>query len=253
MLMSDQNAVLTRLTVGLERMDIALSGDRIEAMVRYLSLLRRWNRAYNLTGVRTPLEMVPKHLLDSLSVLPYLYGDKLLDLGAGPGLPGIPLAIAAPERAFYLLDSNGKKVRFLRQAVMELGLANAVVIQARMEAYLPGQEFATIVSRAVASAPDLLGLTARLPARPVRLLAMQGKRPAGTELQGLEPSPSTLRVHPLEVPFLDAERHLIEAHYDLEPIPNGSPMNYSSTAHRRFLGPIGVTSHGGRCFPLQPG
>jgi len=212
--MSDRGAVRTRLAAGLERMDIAPGGDRIEAMVRYLLLLQRWNRAYNLTGVRTPLEMVPKHLLDSLSVLPYLYGDRLLDLGTGPGLPGIPLALAAPERTFYLLDSNGKKVRFLRQAVMELGLANALVIQARMEAYLPGQEFATIVSRAVASVPDLLGLTARLPVRPVRLLAMHGKRPAGTELRGLEPSPSTLRIHPIEVPFLDAERHLIEAHYD---------------------------------------
>jgi len=212
--MSDQGAVRTRLTAGLERMDIALTSDQTDVMVRYLSLLRRWNRAYNLTAVRAPLEMVSKHLLDSLSVLPYLYGDRLLDLGTGPGLPGIPLAIAAPERTFYLLDSNGKKVRFLRQAVMELGLTHAVVIQARMEAYLPGKEFATIVSRAVASVSDLLAVTARLPARPVRLLAMQGRRPAGTELQGLEPSPSALSIHPIEVPFLDAERHLIEAHYD---------------------------------------
>jgi len=195
-------------------MDIVLSGDRTDAMVRYLLLLQRWNRAYNLTAVRAPLEMVSKHLLDSLSVLSYLYGDKLLDLGTGPGLPGIPLAIAAPERTFCLLDSNGKKVRFLRQAVMELGLTNVVVIQARMEAYLPGQEFATIVSRAVASVFDLLAVTACLPVRPVRLLAMQGRRPADTELQGLEPSPDTLSIHPLEVPFLDAERHLIEAHYD---------------------------------------
>jgi len=212
--MSDRGAVRTRLTAGLERMGIALSGDRTDAMVRYLLLLQRWNRAYNLTAVRAPLEIVSKHLLDSLSVLPYLYGDRLLDLGTGPGLPGIPLAIAAPERTFYLLDSNGKKVRFLRQAVMELGLANAVVIQARMEAYLPGREFATIASRAVASVSDLLDLTARLPARPVRLLAMQGRRPTGTELQGLEPSPSVLNVHLLEVPFLDAKRHLIEVHYD---------------------------------------
>jgi len=203
-----------RLTAGLEQMDMALSGDRIDAVVRYLLLLRHWNRAYNLTGVRAPLKMVPKHLLDSLSVLPYLYGDKLLDLGTGPGLPGIPLAITAPERTFYLLDSNGKKIRFLRQAVMELGLTNAVVIQARMEAYLPGREFATIVSRAVALVSELLAVTARLPARPIRLLAMQGKRPAGTELQGLEPSPSALSIHPIEVPFLGAERHLIEAHYN---------------------------------------
>ncbi len=195
-------------------MGMVLSSDQIDVMVRYLLLLQRWNRAYNLTAVRTPLEMVPKHLLDSLSVLPYLCGDRLLDLGTGPGLPGIPLAIAAPERVFYLLDSNGKKIRFLRQAVMELGLTNAVVVQARIEAYLRGKEFATIIGRAVASISDLLGLTARLPARPTRLLAMTGKRPAGTELQGLEPGPDTLNIYPIEVPFLAAERHLIEARYD---------------------------------------
>jgi len=212
--MSDQGAVSARLAAGLERMKVTLNGDQTDAMVRYLLLLQRWSRAYNLTAVRAPLEMVPRHLLDSLSVLPYLGGDKLLDLGTGPGLPGIPLAIAAPERVFYLLDSNGKKIRFLRQAVIELGLGNAVVIQARMESYLRGKEFATIVSRAVASIPDLLGLTARLSARPAHLLAMAGKRPAGAEFQRLEPGPDTLSIHPIKVPFLAAERHLIEARYD---------------------------------------
>lgn len=211
--MSDREAVPARLVAGLARMGLTPSGDRIDALVRYLWLLQRWNRAYNLTAVREPLEMVPRHLLDSLSVLPYLHGARLLDLGTGPGLPGIPLAIAAPERVFYLLDSNGKKVRFVRQAVMALGLTNAVVIQARAQAYLPGKEFATIVSRAVASTPDFFAMTAPLLPRPARLLAMQGKRPAGSDLEGLEPRPDILRVHPIEVPFLDAERHLIEAHY----------------------------------------
>lgn len=212
--MYDRGAIPARLAVGLERMGITLSGDRTDALVRYLLLLQRWNRAYNLTAVREPLEMVPRHLLDSLSVLPYLYGDRLLDVGTGPGLPGIPLAVAAPERGFYLLDSNGKKIRFLRQAVMELGLTNAIVVQARAEAYLPGKEFATIVGRAVAATPDLFAMTAGLLVRPTRLLAMQGKRPAGGDLQGLEPRPDILKVHRIQVPFLAAERHLIEAHYN---------------------------------------
>jgi len=211
--MFDQETVRMRLVAGLERMGRMLSGGQIDALVRYLRLLQRWNRACNLTAVRESLEMVPRHLLDSLSVLPYLYGDKLLDVGTGPGLPGIPLAVAAPERTFYLLDSNSKKTRFLRQAVVELGLTNAVVIQARAQAYLPGKEFATIVGRAVASMPDFFAMTARRLVRPTRLLVMQGKRPAGGDLKGLEPRPDALSIHPLEIPFLDAERHLIEAHY----------------------------------------
>lgn len=204
---------MARLAAGLARMDVTLDNGQIDTMARYLLLLQRWNRAYNLTAVREPSVMVPRHLLDSLSLLPYLYGTRLLDIGTGPGLPGIPLAIATPERVFHLLDSNGKKVRFLRQAVMELGLTNALVIQARAEAYLPGREFATIVGRAVTPLPDLSAMTACLPRRPVRLLAMQGRRPADTELEGLEPRPDILNIHRVEIPFLAAERHLIEVHY----------------------------------------
>jgi len=210
----DEEEVRARLETGLERMDIAPATDLTGRLIAYLLLLRRWNRAYNLTAVREPLEMVPRHLLDSLSVLPYLFGDLILDAGTGPGLPGIPLALAAPERSFFLLDSNGKKTRFLRQAVAEMGLANASVIQTRMESYLPERKFATIVSRAVGSAPELLAATGRLLARPARLLLMKGRAPKDTDLGGLEPNPDTLRVRRLQVPFLEAERHLIEAQYD---------------------------------------
>jgi 16S rRNA (guanine527-N7)-methyltransferase len=207
-------AARTRLAAGLERMGIMLEAARLNCLVDYLALLGRWNRAYNLTAVRDPLDMVSKHLLDSLSVSPYLFGESVLDLGTGPGLPGIPLAVVAPERTFHLLDSNGKKTRFVRQAAMDLGLVNVRVIQARMESYLPERKFATIVSRAVTGLPELVAVTGSLLARPARLLAMKGQRPIEDALGPLDPSPDTLRVHRLQVPYLEGERHLIDARYD---------------------------------------
>jgi 16S rRNA (guanine527-N7)-methyltransferase len=158
--------------------------------------------------------MVAKHLLDSLSVLPHLYGNDLLDVGTGPGLPGIPLALASPQRSCSLLESRGKKARFVQQVVMELALENVSVIQARMESYLPGRKFATIVSRAVASVPALVTATGQLLARPARLLVMKGLPPAMAELTDLDPPPDQVRIHPLEVPFLNAARHLIDVRYD---------------------------------------
>lgn len=210
----DQGPVRARLEAGLAEMGMALASDRRERMLVFLDLLQRWNNAYNLTAVRAPLEMVPKHLLDSLSVQSYLFGDSVLDVGTGPGLPGIPLAIVEPERSFHLLDSNGKKTRFVRQAAMELGLENVTVIQTRMESYLPERKFATIVSRAVTSVPELLAATGRLLATPARLLAMKGLQPGDDEFRRLDPSPDTLRIHPLKVPFLVGERHLIDLQYD---------------------------------------
>jgi len=211
---TDEEQLKVRLEAGLTRMDLELALEQTGRMVAYLSLLQRWNRVYNLTAVREPLQMVPRHLLDSLSVLPYLFGERVLDLGTGAGLPGIPLAIASPERAFHLLDSSGKKTRFLRQVVLDLDLANVDVVQGRMESYLPEEKFATIVSRAVAPAPDLSIIGQRLFVRPARLLIMKGRRPTETEIRGLEPRPDAVRIHRLEVPFLDAERHLIDARYD---------------------------------------
>lgn len=210
----DQRAIRARLEAGLEKMRFALRADQRDRLICFLDLLHRWNGAYNLTAIREPSEMVSKHLLDSLSVIPYLFGDTVLDVGTGPGLPGIPLAVTTPERAFYLLDSNGKKTRFVRQVVMELGLSNVTVIQARMESYLPERKFATIISRAVTSVPDLLAAAESLLARPGRLVAMKGQRPEDDELRVLEPSPVSLKIHRIEVPFLDGERHLIDVRYD---------------------------------------
>ena len=177
-----------------------------EAMLAYLELLARWNRSFNLTAVRDPLEMVPRHLLDSLAVLPYLTAGPVLDAGTGAGLPGIPLAIARPDLAFTLLDGNGKKTRFVRQAVLTLGLPNVDVIQDRLETYRPARKFATIVTRALAATADLVRVTRHLCADDAILLAMKG-RTADEDMAALD-NPAV--VHPLSVPFLDGERTLIE-------------------------------------------
>lgn len=180
-------------------------------MIRFLYLLERWNRVFNLTAVRDPAGMVPRHLLDSLVVAPFLGAGAVLDLGTGAGLPGIPLAIMQPAREFVLLDANGKKVRFVRQAALELGLRNLEAVQGRMESYRPGRKFANIVSRAVTSLLDLSAAAEPLVARPGRLLALKGRWPHDelAALGGHSPL-----VHPVTVPGLDGERHLIEIRYD---------------------------------------
>jgi 16S rRNA (guanine527-N7)-methyltransferase len=200
-----------RLERGLAALGIEASAEQQERLLGFLVLLERWNRAYNLTAVRDPLEMIPRHLLDSLSVSPHLFGCTILDAGTGAGLPGIPLAIMHPDRGFVLLDSNGKKIRFVRQAALELALTNVRAVQDRLESYRPGEKFATIVSRAVASVPALAAAASHLLARPARLLLMKGRYPTD-ELDAI-PAES-LRVHRLQVPDLEGERHLIEIRYD---------------------------------------
>jgi 16S rRNA (guanine527-N7)-methyltransferase len=169
-----------RLDAGLREMPPGISEPLDEAardkLIQYLLLLGRWNRAYNLTAVRDPREQVARHLLDSLAVLPWVSRGPVLDVGTGAGLPGIPLAIARPALAFSLLDSNGKKVRFVRQAVVELGLSNVQAIQIRLEAYRPERKFATIVARALASLPNLCASVAGLVADDGRLLALKGRQ-----------------------------------------------------------------------------
>jgi len=209
----DWEEVRRRLDCGLGRLRLELSAEQRAALVEYLRLLARWSRSYNLTAVREPLEMVPRHLLDSLSILPYVRGDEALDLGTGAGLPGIPLAIAAPQRRFVLLDSNGKKIRFVRQAVWSLGLDNVVAVQARLDAYRPPRKFATIVVRALASLAALHAAAAGLAARPGRLLAMKGPA-VRAELADPGLTDAAPVTHALQVPFLEGARHLIEIRYD---------------------------------------
>lgn len=200
-----------RLKAGLAALGLDPSPDQRLQLMQFLDLLARWNRTYNLTAVKDPLEMVSRHLLDSLAVFPFLLGSSVLDLGTGAGLPGLPLAILDPERRFVLLDSNGKKIRFVRQAKMDLGLTNVEPVQARMESYRPREKFATIISRAISNEKDWRLAVMPLLASPGRLLAMKGRRPDAelAALTAFEPI-----IHRLDVPFLHAERHLIEIHQD---------------------------------------
>ncbi len=176
---------------------------------RYLALLARWNRTYNLTAIRDPGEMVTLHLLDSLSMHAHARGlSTLADLGTGAGLPGIPLAIALPGLEVTLVESNGKKARFLREAVRTLGLSNARVAESRAEAVdLPGA-FDAITARAMATLADILAAGGHLLAPGGRLLAMKGARP-DAEIAELPAGWRLEAVHRLAVPGLDADRHLV--------------------------------------------
>jgi 16S rRNA (guanine527-N7)-methyltransferase len=200
-----------RLAAGLSALGPALDDPAVGRLLDYVALLHRWNRAVNLTAVREPEEMVTRHLLDSLAILPWVRGPGLLDAGTGPGLPGIPIAIARPDIAVTLLDSNGKKVRFCRQAVSELALANVTVVQARVEAFHPAALPATVTARAVADLPALVSATRHLLAGGAHLLAMKGIVP-GDEVARVQAQGYDVVVHRLEVPGVAGERHLIEVH-----------------------------------------
>lgn len=188
---------------------LGLDAALAEPLARYLALMLRWNAAYNLTAIRDPREMVTKHLLDSLAMAPAVAGvPTLADLGTGPGLPGIPLAVATPGLRVTLVESNGKKARFMREALRRLGLANAEVAESRIEALdRPGQ-FAAITARALATLPQILALGGHLPAADGVLLAMKGARP-DDEIAALPPGWTVRGVQALTVPGLDAERHLV--------------------------------------------
>lgn len=175
----------------------------------YLGLLLRWNRTYNLTAIRDPHDMVVRHLLDSLAMHDQLDGvARLADLGTGPGLPGIPLAIARPGLDVALVESNGKKARFLREAVRTLGLGNARVHAVRAEALDLAGHFDAVTARALATVPQIIRLGGHLLAPGGRLLAMKGVYP-DDELAALPPGWQLASVTPLAVPGLDASRHLV--------------------------------------------
>ncbi|WP_210397924.1 16S rRNA (guanine(527)-N(7))-methyltransferase RsmG [Motiliproteus sediminis] len=197
----------TTLERGLNAMGLALDNARIEQLLGYLALLHKWNRAYNLTAIRDPRQMVSRHLLDSLSIAGYLQGARVIDVGSGPGLPGIPLAIIQPQRSFTLLDSNGKKTRFQQQAKLELGLTNLDIVGGRAESCV-AEPFDEVVSRAFASLEDMLRWTDHLCAEQGRFLAMKGQYPE-EELNALPPGVRLQAAHRLLVPDTDGERHLL--------------------------------------------
>ena len=206
--MSSVQSLTNSLATGLTQLGIALSAPQQQQLLDYLAMLAKWNQSYNLTAVRSVTDMVPRHLLDSLSILPYVPGPRLLDVGSGAGLPGIPLAIARPEWDISCLDSNGKKTRFLRQVVSQLGLARVTVVHSRVEHYQAPQPFDCIVSRAYASIADMLDQAGHVCRQGGTILAMYGVDPA-PELAALPPQYSLRQVQSLTVPGLQAARHVV--------------------------------------------
>jgi 16S rRNA (guanine527-N7)-methyltransferase len=204
-------SLLTELDTGLEIMGIELPEGARHKLIDYLGLLCHWNRSFNLTAVRSPEEMISRHLLDSLAVQAFIGEGLILDVGSGAGLPGIPLALAMPQNRFVLLDSNGKKTRFLTQAKITLGLENVEVVNQRVEAYSPIKDdhriyFDAVIARAYASTREIIQNTAHLHKPETRILIMQGKLDESIDVPGYVLKQS----HTLNIYGLDAERHLLE-------------------------------------------
>ena len=196
-----------QLAGGLGEMGIAMEEAQQELLLAYLALLFKWNRAFNLTAVRDPALAVSRQLLDSLAILPLVRGARLLDVGSGAGLPGVPLAIARPGWQVTLLDSNSKKTRFLRQVKLELGLENLEVVQQRVEQYRADVPFDTITVRAFSALPRLIESSRHLLAPGGRWVAMKGKFPQ-EELEGI-PEGFSAQVVSMEVPGEEGERHAV--------------------------------------------
>ncbi|WP_394180628.1 16S rRNA (guanine(527)-N(7))-methyltransferase RsmG [Marinomonas posidonica] len=196
------------IQTGAQQMGAALSDDTIQRLVSYLAMLEKWNKAYNLTAIRDVEQMISLHLLDSLATLPYILGEKIIDVGTGPGLPGMVLAICYPDKAFTLLDSNGKKTRFLTQVKMELGMANVTVANERVEKHPHQGEYDHVISRAFASLQDMINWTLPLPKQSGNFLAMKGVYPH-EEIAALPKEVEVLSIDPLSVPSVQAERHMV--------------------------------------------
>ena len=199
--------LLQQIKQGCVNLGLSLTDGQQVQLSGYVALLAKWNKVYNLTSVRDPKEMVSRHILDSLTIVPYIHGDSLLDVGTGAGLPGIPIAIVFPQMAVTLLDTNSKKTRFLQQAKAELKLDNVTIVHARVEeAELP--KFSIITARAFASIKDIIALTGRHCDDAGRLLLMKGLRP-DDELEAISGEFKLHDVVELDVPGSDEQRHLV--------------------------------------------
>jgi 16S rRNA (guanine527-N7)-methyltransferase len=197
------------LVSGSKQLGIDLGSERAETLLRLVDELEQANSQFNLTAIRDRPGMLRKHVLDSLSLQPYLRGERLADVGTGAGFPGLALAVVNPQRRFTLIEATGKKARFVEQTAQRVGCGNVVVVNSRAETYRPFELFDTVVARALASLADFVAYAGHLCAPGGRLLAMKGKRP-DDEISALPRSFRALAVHRLNVPGLSDERHLVE-------------------------------------------
>ncbi len=202
-------AFKAQLEHGLQQLSLELSEEAVARLLAYHALLVKWNKAYNLTSVRDAAQMIDRHLIDSLSMVHTLSDGDLIDVGTGPGLPGMVIALIRPELKVWLLDSNGKKTRFLNQVKMSLGADNVTVVHHRLESWQPNVKFAQITSRAFATLSDMVSFSRHLLAPNGRFLAMKGQFPEA-ELAELPADVTVIAVNPLQVPGTDGERHLVE-------------------------------------------
>jgi len=201
--------VTLSLAEGAAQLGLQLTDAQRRALLAHLDLLDEWNSRFNLTAIRDREQQITKHVLDSLSVRPWLRGTRIADVGSGAGFPGIPLAIVEPSQRFALIESTGKKCRFLEAVRDALVLANVDIVQSRAELYNPELRFETVIARAVGPLKDLVRYAGPLLAGGGRLLAMKGRHPAeelARKLNGWK----VIEVHRLTVPGLDEERHLVE-------------------------------------------
>jgi 16S rRNA (guanine527-N7)-methyltransferase len=201
-------SLAAKLAEGVAELGLALPPAAEQRLLDYLALLHKWNRIYNLTAVREPSRMVSQHLLDCLAVAPHLKADTILDVGSGPGLPGIPLAMAAPRTHVTLLESSQKKTAFLQQAKLELKLDNVAVVCERVETWRPGRTFEVVISRAFSDLAEFVNLAGRHAAPGGRLAAMKGVYPH-EEITQLPAGWALESAVPLNVPGLRARRHLL--------------------------------------------
>ncbi|EEX35221.1 MULTISPECIES: 16S rRNA (guanine(527)-N(7))-methyltransferase RsmG [Vibrio] len=203
------SALRTELDALIAQTKLEVSDNQRDQLVGYVEMLNKWNKAYNLTSVRDPSDMLVKHILDSIVVSSHLQGQRFIDVGTGPGLPGIPLSIMNPDKEFYLLDSLGKRIRFIKQVLHELKIENVTPIQSRVEEFQPQDKFDGVLSRAFASMVDMVEWCHHLPkAQTGCFMALKGQLPQD-EIDQLPDWCSVTDIKALQVPELEGKRHLV--------------------------------------------
>jgi len=207
--MTSASHLADMLEAGIGQLGLTISAPRQQLLLDYLALLDKWNAAYNLSGIKNIDQMLPYHLLDSLALVPYIDGQVMVDVGTGAGLPGIPLAICYPEKRFFLLDSNGKKTRFLFQVKTELGLDNVQPVHARVENFQSPEQIDIVLCRAFSALDRFVAFSADLINQSGKLLAMKGQFP-DAEISVLPPGFTVTGTRELTVPGVEGSRHLIE-------------------------------------------